>query len=258
VSDLKTLQVAFTRHLMAGEVDIAAQIAETPGPAIERRLSVYANAYHGRLAEALATDYEALEGILGEEDFARLCRRYVDTHPSTYPSLRWLGGDLAAFLERQRPEAPDLAELARFEWGLAAAFDAPDAPVAGLEAAQRLPPQAWATLRLTLHPSVRRLDLAWNTMDRWRAAKAGEPIPAAQRLPEQMPCLIWRDALITRFRSLEADEAAALAGAADGESFAEICVRIAAFVADEQDVARRAAGLFKGWLEAGLVEELIT
>jgi hypothetical protein len=256
MSGLRALQAAFTRRLLDGNPSVAEHIAATGGPSIARRLDVYANAYHARLIEALATDFQALEKVLGEEAFAQLCRDYVANHPSTCPSLRWLGSRLPAFLAQARIGKPDLTEMARFEWTLAAAFDAPDTPIAGIEEAGRLPAEAWPVLRLSLHPSVHRLDLNWNTMARWRAAKDGTDIPLAEHLREPGTCLIWREGLTTRYRSLEADEAMALEAAASGADFGEICTQLETFAGDQEATALRAAGLLKGWLGAGLVKEL--
>jgi hypothetical protein len=253
---LRALQAAFTRRLLDGDSSVAEHIAATDGPSVARRLDVYANAYHARLVEALATDYEALEKMLGEQAFAQLCRDYVAAHPSRHASLRWLGEQLPTFLTQTCTEQPDLAELARFEWSMAAAFDAPDTLIAGIEDAGRLPPEAWPTLRLTLHPSVHRLELDWNTLARWRACKDGNAIPPAEHLPESGTCLIWREGLTTRYRSLEADEAMALEAAASGAGFGEICARLARLVGDQEATALRAAGLLKGWLGAGLIREL--
>jgi hypothetical protein len=248
MSGLRALQAAFTRRLLDGNPSVAEHIAATGGPSIARRLDVYANAYHARLIEALATDFQALEKVLGEEAFAN--------HPSTCPSLRWRGSRLPAFLAQARIGKPDLTEMARFEWTLAAAFDAPDTPIAGIEEAGRLPAEAWPVLRLSLHPSVHRLDLNWNTMARWRAAKDGTDIPLAEHLREPGTCLIWREGLTTRYRSLEADEAMALEAAASGADFGEICTQLETFAGDQEATALRAAGLLKGWLGAGLVKEL--
>ena len=91
---LRELQEAFRQHLMSGDPAVAAYIAGTKGRSSGERLAVYANAYRARLAEALATDYEALRAVMGEEGFLELCHDYVDAHPSTSCSLRWLGQHL--------------------------------------------------------------------------------------------------------------------------------------------------------------------
>jgi len=254
---LRELQEAFRQHLMSGDPAVAAYIAGTKGRSSGERLAVYANAYRARLAEALATDYEALRAVMGEEGFLELCHDYVDAHPSTSCSLRWLGQHLPAFLEETRATEAYLAELAGFEWSLAAAFDAADEPAVGLEEAGRIPGEAWPSLRLRLHPSVRCLALAWNTLQLWQSVKNEGPIPAPERFPTPSACLIWREGLTTRFRSLEPDEEAAIARAAAGGTFSEVCERLASFGGAEDATALRAASLMKGWLNGGLVTELM-
>jgi hypothetical protein len=257
MASLRELQVAFRRHLMWGDPAVAAYISATSRPSSGERLAVYASAYRTRLAEALATDYEALKAVMGEEGFLDLCRDYVDAHPPTSYSLRWLGQHLPAFLQETHAREAYLAELAGFEWTLAAAFDAANAPTAGVEEAGRVPTEAWPSLRLRLHPSVYRLRLVWNTLQLWQAVKGGGPIPAPEHLPAALPCLIWREGLTTRYRSLEVDEEAAIACAASGGTFSEICEGLASFGGAEDATALRAASLLKGWLSSGLVTELI-
>jgi hypothetical protein len=55
-----------------------------------------------------------------------------------------------------------------------------------------------------------------------------------------------------RFRSLDADEAAALRVALDGGSFGELCVRLSELV-DEAQAPTRAARYLRNWFDAGLV-----
>ncbi len=257
MSGLSDLQTAFKAHLLEGAGEIVARVQSTPGLAAEVRLDIYRNAYHARLEEALATDYEALRAVLGEEAFSTLSRDYIQAFPSTHFSLRWFGRKLADFLTVHPPylARPDLAELARFEWTLAEAFDAADAPIAAEADAARIPPQAWPDLRVSLHPSLRRATCRWNTPARWRELKDHAPASAPVMLSEPAQVLVWRDGLTTRYRTLPGDEAAALAAAAQGAVFAELCEALVPWNVPE-DVALRAAGLLKGWLAGALVTGL--
>jgi len=86
--------------------------------------------------------------------------------------------------------------------------------------------------------------------------KDGETIPAPECLTEPGACLVWRDGLSTRYRSLEPDENAALVAAVSGADFAEICEGLIPWEQAEQPIALRAASLLKTWLTSGLVSEL--
>ena len=119
-----------------------------------------------------------------------------------------------------------------------------------------MPAEAWPSLRIGLHPSVRWLKPTWNVLDLWRAAMEGSPMPGPQPSPEPTACLIWREGLRTRYRSLESDEERALASAASGVPFAALCEQMTS-VGNPEEVAMRMASFMKTWLTSGLVCELI-
>jgi hypothetical protein len=253
---LSELQAAFRRHVMSNHPGIEHYIDVSRGPGRDQRLAIYAHAYRARLVEALGTDYAVLKAVLGEEPFRELCHSYLQASPSTHYSLRWFGRRLPAFLRRNG--RGHLAELAAFEWKLAAAFDARDAPVVAPQAAGAIPAPDWPAVRLRLHPSVRTQMLSWNTLNIWRSVKAAHPVPAHRTLARPGSCLIWRDGLVTRYRSLQADERAALGAVASGATFAALCEGLAASGIPAGSLALRAAGFLKTWLSHGLVSELTT
>ena len=131
----------------------------TPAVPAATRLAVYSNAYRIRLAEALAANVPQLQQLLGAEEFGAVASRYIDEHPSQFASIRWFGDRLAQELERSHAAQPWLAELARWEWALAASFDAQDATAVGIEALAAVAPDDWGELRLEFHPSVQHLEL---------------------------------------------------------------------------------------------------
>ena len=252
--ELKEIQADFQRHVLSDHAAITGHIVSTENLAGDRRLAVYCNAYRARLIEALATDYEVLSACVGDADFDTLCRTYIDAYPSVYYSLRWFGQHFPAFLRNRYAE--NLGELAEFEWALAAAFDAADAPVAGEEVIRSVATEAWPGMRIRLHPSVDWLPLRWNTLELWHAVKDGAEVPGPGRCPGPVDCLIWRDGLATRFRTLEPAERTALDAAASGATFATLCERLADSPEAGNDVAMLAASLMRTWLATGLVSEL--
>jgi hypothetical protein len=259
VPGLKELQQAFTRHLLSGDGAVADYIAEGGRLDARARLAVYANAYYARLVEALAIDYRVLSAVLGEQRFEALSHDYIRSQPSTFFSLRWFGGGLAAFMAARHADddSADLAELARLEWALVDAFDATDVPPLAVDAAAVLPAEAWPTLRLVFHPSVGTLSLAWNTLEIWKAVRAGGAPPPWMRLEPPESCAVWRSDLRTRFRPLAADEACALAAARNGADFARMCELLGDWHQDDTETAVRAAGLLKCWLGEGMITGLV-
>jgi hypothetical protein len=255
---LKELQNAFKRNVVNGDEEFGKYINSTEAVSSDVRLAIYGNAYFARLEEALESDYEILKKLLGDDVFEEVCMAYTHKYPSHYYSLRWFGQDFPTFLGYQ-PESGEHhwpAEMAQLEWSFVGAFDAADA-VAMTEAdAAAVPPEAWAELTIKFHPSVRTMDIWWNTLPRWRAAKNAETVPEPVRLSEPAQCLLWRNELITQYRSMEADEAIALLAALAGANFSELCGALAEEMQDQEMVPMKAAGFLKTWLAAGMITEL--
>jgi len=257
---LKDIQDAFTNNILADDQSIVQHVVGTQKASSEVRLAIYANAYRERLIEALANDYEMLEKLIGEDNFRLMCTSYIDQYPSTYYSLRWFGKDLPEFLEY----SPDKgqhdweAELAQLEWQFIEAFDSENIETVSEANAAAIPPESWPTLSMVFHPSVKMLNLWWNTLDLWQAAKKDTQPPQPTRLSQQSHCLLWRDKLRTQYRSLEPDETVALSAALAGANFTEICTAIATEIDDQELVPMRAASFLKTWLAASMLTQLKT
>lgn len=54
----------------------------------DQRLRIYHDAYRLRLLEALSVAYPNLLKRLGEVQFGRLARGYIEDRPSRYPTVR--------------------------------------------------------------------------------------------------------------------------------------------------------------------------
>jgi hypothetical protein len=68
-----------------------------------------------------------------------------------------------------------------------------------------------------------------------------------------MLCLLWRQDLVSRYRSLESAEAEALLGMCiEGWNFARLCEHLLA--AHAEDAPLKAAGWLKQWLGEGLLQ----
>lgn len=259
MSSLKELQNAFKRNVITGDEDFGKYIVSTEAVSSDVRLNIYSNAYFACMEEALESDYEILKQLLGDDVFEEICLAYTHKYPSHYYSLRWFGQDFPEFLGYQPDNGEHHwpAEMAQLEWNFVGAFDAADAEVATEVDATAIPPEAWATLKLTFHPSVRTMDIWWNTLPRWRAAKNSETVAEPVRLPGPAQCLFWRHELMTQYRSMEADEAIALQAAIAGANFSELCGALAEEMQDQEMVPMKAAGFLKGWLAAGMITELL-
>lgn len=254
MSGLAGLQSEFQEYLLRGAPGIEARVQGSARVPIETRLGIYAGAYGSRLIDALESSYPALAALLGAEDFRVLGALYVRAHDSSYFSIRDYGDALAEFLgaHPHYAEVPVLAELARWEWTLGAVFDAADAEPVGAAALAAVAPAEWAELRFRFHPSVRRLGLRWNVPQLWKALTDALERPQLSVTAQPVEWLLWRRDLKSYFRSLGADEAAALDAARAGASFGELCELLADTSGSERTPAE-AAALLSGWLGAGLM-----
>lgn len=254
---LGEVQRAFQRYVLESSALEAGRLfAPADGAALATRMGIYHDAYRLRLIEALRSDHPVLHDLLGAADFEAAARAYIDRHRSPYYNVRWYGGDLADFLQTTAPwsERPWLAEMARFEWSMLAAFDAADSDVLKAEAMARFAPGDWPGLRFSAHPSVRLLALAFETPALWKTHKAGGEVRGVKPAMLRGDWLIWRRQRETYFRSLARDESQVLRSLLDGESFATICEQVAD---TDGDAALRAASFLKTWISEELLSAAV-
>jgi hypothetical protein len=251
---LRELQRAFQARVLSAEPGIELHLRDRQNADFGARLAAYVGGYRARLVEALGTTYPALKVTLGDEEFERQMRLYIDSIPSRHFSVRHYGAGIGEHLAAQDPGGVGhaLSELARWEWTLADVFDAPDDAPLDVATLAAVPPEAWPTVSFTLRATVRRLETRTNVVDWWRAANGLCERPATLVPSAAAQWLLWRRGVKTLFRSLDPVEAAAFAEAQRGATFGTLCERLADHVG-ETEVALRAASLLRGWI----AEELL-
>ena len=91
MSALADLQQTFQGYVLRDEPGVVERIAGGERVDPQQRLRIYFDAYRLRLVEALATDYEALRALMGDDAFGAACRAYVEATPSRVPqcALVW-------------------------------------------------------------------------------------------------------------------------------------------------------------------------
>lgn len=254
MKQLQNLQHTFQNCVLNPGDSISADWVSASGRATpEVQLSIYGYAYAARLREVLMNDFPAMLMALGEDQFTILANEYINEYPSKYFSLRDFSCDMPKFVLKQAGENKHwLHELSLFEWTLGQAFDAADDILFSELDMATIPADAWFDLKLIFHSSVQRLDFEWNTTDMWQALTSDEPSEVIALPEESSSWLIWRNELVTRFRSLPSDEQLALDTALNGGSFNDVCERLACIM-NEEDVPMHAASLLKGWISTGLI-----
>lgn len=153
------------RRIAAGmfteqDADLCDEIVSSGFTAAER-LRIYRNTFYSTLTQALRIAYPALERLVGQEFFDATAERFIRSHPPSSAYLNEYGEGFADFLA----ELPGtrawlyLPDVARFEWALNIAANAPDVPALTAEALAAVDPSRHASLSFEPHPSVRLLAL---------------------------------------------------------------------------------------------------
>ena len=138
------------------------------------RLSIYGNAYYGRLLECLREEFPAVTHALGEETFDAFAVAYLQNYPSRSYTLTQLGKNFPRFLAETRPEREEgepevswpefLIDLAAFEWTFSEVFDGPGAEgkeVLHPATIQAVPADCWLEARLVGVDCLRLLALRY-------------------------------------------------------------------------------------------------
>ncbi|CDZ77520.1 hypothetical protein BN59_01803 [Legionella massiliensis] len=249
MSDLFKLQSQFQNYLLTNQADIHKAIVATENVTVEKRLSIYSDAYHFRLIDSLGSNFPILMNYLGFDAFSSLAGDYIDKFPSPYRSIRWYGDTFAEYL-RETSE-PYLAELAEFEWKMTLTFDAADDKALEIEEMAAIPPESWPNLRFVPHASLQLMRFNWNVVAIWEAL-SNEQEPSPPQSGDSRLWALWRRDYINRFYSLNSDEAWALDALVNGATFGELCEGLCEWH-DEQEVGMLSASFLKSWIQSGLI-----
>jgi len=218
----------------------------------EERVDIYANMYFYRILDVLKEDFPATLAVLGAERFHNLVTGYLIEYPPAHFSISFAGNHLADFMRDYplREEFPFLADLARLERALIEVFHAADATPLDAQQMRAIAPADWPSLKLTLHPANRILELRWNVATILSAVEQGEePSPPARA---DISMLVWRNRNRVYYRAIDSAERAALNAIAKVTTFAEICEMIAGGV-DAGDPAVAISQRLETWLRDGIL-----
>lgn len=221
------------------------------------RLDVYANMYFARLLDVLRKDFPVLERVIGHAHFHNLATDYLLAHPPSHFSLRYAGEPLAVYLESHAlaSDRPWLADLARLEWSIVDTFDDLDAVPITASALASVGAEQWSEIRFAAVPALRILELGWQVRALWLAARDDAADTSFEPARHPQSVRVWRKDLEVLHREIDDTERLALAALREGESFGEICVRVAE-AEPEGSPAERSATLLATWLADGLVARL--
>ena len=166
---------AFPPALLDPMAAIPPGLSDARGGPATRRFAVYRNNVVVSLTEAMATGFPVILKLVGEDFFRAMAGVFVRAHPPRSPVLAQYGTDFPGFLESFEPVAhlPYLADVARLELALRAAYHAADAaPIASDALAHPRLMEA----RLRLAPATRIVASPYPIHAIWRAnTEAGAP-----------------------------------------------------------------------------------
>jgi len=248
---LRELQQLFWRSLAGGpggrsRAPGLIELVE-PSAALDAsaRLGVYVDAYFGRLRDVLREDFPRVAALLGP-CFEDTARAYLEAHPSEHPSVRHLGRQFAAFLERRSDVPPYLGSLAQLEWARIEVFDAPDAASLDAGALREVPAEDWPGLRFVPIPALALVRACWPVHEIWGGADPAAFAPAPTVLR------VWRAADYAVFHApMDAHAIDALGRLIAGQPFAAVCEAFADL--PPVDAAHAASALLLRWLEDGIL-----
>jgi hypothetical protein len=174
------LTAGFAAALLDPALPVPPGLTDPMGRPAGRRFAVYRNNVAVSLTEALEQGFPVVRKLVGVEFFAAMAGVYLRAHPPQSRILATYGQDMPAFLQGFPPVAalPYLADVARLELALRAAYHAAD--VSGMDpvALGALPPARLMAARVRLAPAVALIRSAWPVHGIWMANMEDAPPPA--------------------------------------------------------------------------------
>ncbi len=209
---LREIQAAFAQSLLTGEPGetlsyLAPDAAIAPG----ERLGIYRNTFVGSVVAALRITYPAVDSLVGENFFEGAARRFIAQQAPQAAHLNAYGGGFGDFLASFAPAAslPYLPDVARLEWAVSCAANAPDAPALDAAALGMISEADQGRIQFTPHPSVQIVRLAYDA-DHIRKAVIDKNEEAMSNLdpgPTRFWLIAHRKDLDVVIRRLSDDEA---------------------------------------------------
>jgi len=254
-AELRDLQQQFQRYLLTQDSKLDTALVASSQTFVKQRLAIYSEGYYFRLIDILAEDYPMLQRYVGEQNFIELARAYIQAYPSQTPIIRYFGAGFANFLTQvKHAEAVFLSEMARFEWALAAVFDAADEMILKVESLTTIAPEAWPHTLFIPQQHAQLIEFEWNVPPIWQALKAANTALKASAEKAQQ-WLVWRADLQCHFIELTALEAWVWR-ALPHTTFGVLCEQLCEWLA-EAEVANYIGQLILRWMRAHLLTRYV-
>ena len=224
---LRDLQAAFAAHLVgADRTELAAEVVGDTIPAAAR-LRVYRHHVFDSLASALAATFQTVEAVVGADFFRGLARAFIGQSPPSQPVLAEYGSGFPAFVAGHdvARDLPYLADVARLDWALNLAFQAPAGTRLAAADLAAMPADRLPVLRLGLAPGTVLFASAYPLDRIWSASQPGAAADPVDLAAGGVHLLVLRRPDDAAFVTLSAGEAAFVGDLGDGLSLEEAAGR---------------------------------
>ena len=215
------------------------------------RLEIYANMYFFRILDSLKEDFPRVLQLVGEDHFHNLITSYLIEYPSTHWSLRYAGKNFATFLKSQPQltQWPQLVDLAKLEWALLEAFDAPETEVLTRDGLMALGEEKIQSAILKSGSHVFVLKSRWPLLTNDSESQS----TGVAKKPTFYHYVIWRRDLNVVYRECQdPEEYKLLKATQQGVTLHEACEIIA-----KTKPLETAPHLFLGYLNRWLADEML-
>lgn len=219
----------------------------------EARLRVYRNHVVLSLREALRATFPVVCRLVGEDFFAGLTRAFIAAHPPQSPCLFEYGAALGDFIAGFAPASslPYLADVARLEWAMNAAYHAMIEPPIDPALLASADPDSLARSTLLLQPSLHLVTSSYPVDAIWRANQGDRDGAGVDLGAGGCRLLVWRQGDDAVFQPLDATVATFVGAALAGQTLASGLEQAADRAADF-DPGAALAQLLSGGLIIGL------
>ena len=212
---LRDLQAAFAAHLRGEDrLELIAAVDDA------RRLAIHRHHVLRSLANTLAATFPTVQALVGADFFRQAAEAFVARGLPLQPVLAEYGAGFADFLSAQEAVhgLAYLADVARLDWALNAAFYSPRGSRLGAADLAGIPPEPLSAMVLTLAPGTALVRSRYPLDRIWAASQPDAPDEKVDIEQGPARLLILPRPEDAGFIALGEGEAAFVAAVAEGRS----------------------------------------
>jgi hypothetical protein len=199
--------------------------------------------------------------VIGQRAWERLVEGYLEARPPLTHTLRDLGLELPAFVERATwLEHHELCvDMARLEVAYLKAFDAADAAPLDPRRLAAIPEPAWEAAQMVTSPSLNLLALRYPVADLRRRLRSDASEPVSIPDPGPQNVAVYRRDLRLYDAALSDGAFALLLALQRGRPLLAACEAAQSLVPIEvEDIGTMIGGWFRDWAEKGFIVDVVT